>query len=272
MAKYLYQFTSGMKLFPRAGDRLAFLIARLWRQVRFLPLPGGIRERAFHVPDMDLPVVLRPHTTDFQVAREMFLKREYQNLLVPMPTSVGLVLDCGSNIGLSIRLWQKSFPEARIVAVEPDADNARLCQKNIDLGSRPQRVKLVRGGVSSATGELWLKRRSTVGHQVVNTPGEADLKIAVYCVPDLLGDVDRDAPVDLMKCDIEGAEESLFADCRSWIGRVKRLLIETHGAYTLERLEDDLRRNGVEPRRVSVDLRDPTHPLAYYELTPRGGA
>ena len=37
----------------------------------------------------------------------------------------------------------------------------------------------------------------------------------------------------MLKCDVEGAERALFADCAAWIGRVRTLAVETHDGYTV---------------------------------------
>jgi hypothetical protein len=50
--------------------------------------------------------------------------------------------------------------------------------------------------------------------------------------------------IDLIKCNIEGAEEELFAHCAEWIGRVRRMGVQVHHPYTTERLLEDLRRAG----------------------------
>jgi hypothetical protein len=41
------------------------------------------------------------------------------------------ILDCGSNIGLSVIYFKRRFPDARIVAFEPDPANAALLQRNL---------------------------------------------------------------------------------------------------------------------------------------------
>ena len=50
-------------------------------------------------------------------------------------------------------------------------------------------------------------------------PGRSGETIACVGVPALLRDAAFDE-IDLMKCDIEGAESDLFRDCHGWIGRV----------------------------------------------------
>ena len=51
--------------------------------------------------------------------------------------------------------------------------------------------------------------------------------------------------IDVLKCDIEGAEAELFADCRSWIGRVGAMVVECHtDVMTASELLDTLVDNG----------------------------
>ena len=61
--------------------------------------------------------------------------------------------------------------------------------------------------------------------------------------------------IDLCKCDIEGGEAALFAECSDWIGCVKTLVVETHEPYTLDRLVSDLGRNGSPLRLKSHSSR-----------------
>jgi FkbM family methyltransferase len=271
MAQYLYQLRTGFQLFPRLVDRVAFLAARLSRQARWIPMPASLRMRAFTVAGVDRPVMIRPHTADFMVTREMFLKKEYQNLIQPLPSpgQVRFVLDLGSNIGLSLRLWEQMFDRPTVVALEPDAANAEVCRQNIALSADPSRMTLLQAGIAATSGELWLEmRHSTLGHRTSGQASENATRIPVFSVPDVLNKVGHDGPIDLLKCDIEGAEDPLFADCGSWIHCVRSMVIETHDDYTLDRLQADLRRAGSTLRLVGEDDRDPQRPLAYFLATP----
>jgi hypothetical protein len=51
--------------------------------------------------------------------------------------SPALILDLGANIGTTMVYFAHRYPAARIVGVEMDPDNARLCRRNIaHLGAR----------------------------------------------------------------------------------------------------------------------------------------
>lgn len=68
--------------------------------------------------------------------------------------------------------------------------------------------------------------------------------VPVTTVPELLREAGLNSEIDLLKCDIEGAERELFGACEPWIQRVRNLLVEVHGAYNGRALLEDLRRNG----------------------------
>ena len=58
------------------------------------------------------------------------------------------------------------------------------------------------------------------------------------------GGIKPDEAIDLLKCDIEGAEAEVFADCASWINRVRHIVIELHAPYTADKFKADLAKAG----------------------------
>ncbi len=49
----------------------------------------------------------------------------------------------------------------------------------------------------------------------------------MLAMPDLLAENAIDE-IDILKVDIEGAEGDLFAECESWISKVRLIIIEVH--------------------------------------------
>ena len=76
-------------------------------------------------------------------------------------------------------------------------------------------------------------------------------------IPSLLAKAKWDR-IDLMKCDVEGTEKELFADCAAWIHKVKHLIVETHPPYTPENLFADLKKVGWEYKFVYTNLYTPS--------------
>ncbi|EQD71394.1 methyltransferase FkbM family, partial [mine drainage metagenome] len=67
-------------------------------------------------------------------------------------------------------------------------------------------------------------------------------------VEELLARCNAPETIDLLKCDIEGAEAEVFADCSAWIGRVHYLIIEVHPPYSSKALIAQLEKNGAHPQ------------------------
>ncbi|HEV8293439.1 MAG TPA: FkbM family methyltransferase, partial [Tepidisphaeraceae bacterium] len=63
-------------------------------------------------------------------------------------------------------------------------------------------------------------------------------------IPQILQQAGDPQEVDLLKCDIEGAEAELFADCGQWIRRMKNIMIELHAPYDKSKFLDDIKRGG----------------------------
>ena len=67
--------------------------------------------------------------------------------------------------------------------------------------------------------------------------------------------------IDLVKCDIEGAEAEVLARCADWITRVRALVIELHAPYTEELLRRDLAANGFTGKFTTLKRGETVHTL-----------
>jgi FkbM family methyltransferase len=202
------------------------------------PIVSQVRLRAFGKS----PVNVRSHTTDISVLAEIIVACGYDALIRHPLANPAFIVDLGANIGLVDRWLLKRYPGVEIVAVEPEPGNAATLRANVRgltvnvieaaIGAHPRTVRL-----HSVNGEH--------GFTMVGEP-EAGAQVVDVPVVTLESIVGTSRQIDLLKVDIEGAEEELFADCASWIGRVQTLLVECHGRYKRANLLADLRRAGAE--------------------------
>jgi FkbM family methyltransferase len=175
-------------------------------------------------------VRLRSHTTDISVLKELLVGNSYAPL--PVDPSVTTVVDLGANVGLSFRWLRSRYPQARFVCVEPDPGNLEILRANVRavdpdarihaacVGGRERRVTL-----TSTSGE-WGFRMSDA--QEAGATATAALEgIDVITMESLMLDAGLDR-IGVLKCDIEGAEAEVFADCRAWIDRVDAMSVECH--------------------------------------------
>lgn len=130
-----------------------------------------------------------------------------------------VIVDAGANIGAASIWFSEQYPAARIIAVEPDPANARICRLNTEhrlvdvieaaLGAKPGSVSLV------AADESW-------GIQTVRG-GD----VPVVTIQSLLNGVEN-AELLLVKIDIEGFESDVFKEETGWIEQATAVILEPH--------------------------------------------
>jgi FkbM family methyltransferase len=235
----------GRRVFRRQGDWFVSLYDTFLRYATRLPLPLRRRPWPLSLATLSRPVFVRLGGVDTCVLEEIYSEGVYNPVLRLPPDSVQTVLDCGANIGLSVRLWLEHFPKARVIAVEPSSLNLPMLKMNIAAGKGGGRVSIVKACVAARPGRVFLDNtNSELAFEMSHTPVASGEPVEAKSVPDLLQGAGIYGDLDLLKCDIEGAEVEVFNDCSAWIGRVRNLFAELHGAYTIPRLLEDLRRGG----------------------------
>jgi MinD-like ATPase involved in chromosome partitioning or flagellar assembly len=85
----------------------------------------GYSELSF--PQQQEKVYLRKGTSDIAVFTSIFAFNEFEvDLEIP---ANGVILDCGANIGISTVYFAQRYPQALVIALEPNQANFELCQK-----------------------------------------------------------------------------------------------------------------------------------------------
>src|SRR5688572_1443802 len=77
--------------------------------------------------NIEHPFYLRFGTTDFELLRDIFFWGEYDIKITFIPKTI---IDGGANIGLTSIIFSNMYPEAEIIAVEPESANYLLLEKN----------------------------------------------------------------------------------------------------------------------------------------------
>jgi FkbM family methyltransferase len=170
------------------------------------------------------------------VFRQVFVFQQY--MPVTKLESPTVIVDCGANAGYSALFFLKHFPEARVIAVEPDPNNAELCRHNLHpfldrvvviqkaLWGRVTKLSFVEE--SRRPGEEW-------GIQVQSTPtSSAEDAVEAIDIPSLMEATDLTF-IDILKIDIEKSEADVFqANPTAWLHLVRNIAIELHGPTCTE--------------------------------------
>jgi len=163
--------------------------------------PGALDICGFHI---DYP----NHSHALVLLHEIFVNAEYE---FRARSDRPQIIDCGANIGMSVLFFKALYPNANVVAFEPDpASFARLTQT---IGTN--RLKFVvahQAAVSETSGVVTLFRnRSDVGSIVASIHqawgGEDAETVRSVRLSDRIA-----APVDFLKIDVEGAEYGIVHD------------------------------------------------------------
>lgn len=224
-------------------------------------------------------------SSDLSVFFQIFIRQEYS--ILRNLEDVSLVLDLGANVGYSSAYFLNCFPNARVIAVEPDDRNVDVCR--INLRPYGKRALTLQGAAWSECTKLCLSRgafgdKREWATQVVEPPELGAGYVQAWDVGSLI-DLAGSKVVDLLKVDIEQAELAVFSEtARNWLQRVRNICIELHGAQCTETFFNALKGFNYELgysgemtickniRAMAAPIRNATHhgePQASDQLLPR---
>lgn len=133
------------------------------------------------------------------------------------------IIDCGSNIGISILNYKKKYPKSRIIGFEPDPDIFQILKRNIE-NNKIYNVELIQAAVWNNAGRLDFYKEGCDGGRI-STDKNGDQIISVDAI-DILEYINE--PVDLIKIDIESAEYIVVPHLLEKSDLIKNIIIEFH--------------------------------------------
>ena len=135
-----------------------------------------------------------------------------------------LIVDCGSNVGLSLLYFSLQYPHAKVIGVEPDAGNFA---KSVALTRQHPSVQVINAGIASAEGSAALVNTGK-GNDAFRTEVSQAGGVRLVSVEGILRQQEDAIFPFLIKIDIEGFEQNLFEKNVGWIDRFPVLVIELH--------------------------------------------
>jgi FkbM family methyltransferase len=167
------------------------------------------------------PVHLRVRTSDVSIYYDILLCEQYA---INLPFTPKIIVDAGANIGMASIYYAHRYPDARIIAVEPEASNFGVLARNVKPDSN---ILPVNAALWNRDGEIAVSARGPtsskldfVVHQGQGAP------VRALTMPTLMNDAQIQS-IDILKVDIEGAEKEVF-ESADWMDSVRCLVIELH--------------------------------------------
>lgn len=183
--------------------------------------------------------------TPFDLYEDIFVNRVYDfEAQRPDPR----ILDCGTNIGMSVLYFKQRYPLASVVGFEPDPTILPFLRENLDRNSVTG-VEVVHAALGARPGTLILNSDGGAASHLEGYEPEGDATDwATFEVPCVRLSDYLDEPVDYMKMNIEGAEYEVLGECEPKIRQIREMNIEYHRLpgvpCTLHEILELLARNG----------------------------
>ena len=135
-----------------------------------------------------------------------------------------LIIDCGSNIGLSILFFKLNYPSSRVTAFEPDPYIYKILNKNIESFALDDVVAINKGIWNKEEKLQFFSEKSLAGSFTTDFSGNNDTQLVdTISLKSYLSQ-----EVDFLKIDIEGAELEVLKDIKDSLSCVKQMFIEYH--------------------------------------------
>lgn len=193
--------------------RVAFTNEILEKPVRIIPLALGS------------PIFLRGKgSSDVEVFREICVSKEYD---VNFDFPVTRIIDAGANCGISSLFFKQKYPEAEIVAVEPEPSNVSALRNNTRM---IEHICVYPNALHGRKCKIRIENPDSERQWAFTTTEcfNSESSVETVTIPEIMNEKCWDY-VDILKIDIEGGEIELFTEGDlEWIGHVNVIIIELH--------------------------------------------
>lgn len=204
----------------------SYLLA--WREgpVCIARMALGSGEMTHHFSALQQPFTFRLISEDKHVVLGNIIRNEA--LAGPLPPDARFIVDAGGYIGDTAAMFLSRYPESTCVVLEPGAAYELAARNLARYGGR---VTLLKAALMGNEGACKIAEAET-GTQAIHA---VDGNVDAMTMPQILA-LSPHGRIDILKVDIEGAENELFESTGGWLHLVDCITIELHG----ERAKDEI--------------------------------
>ena len=134
-----------------------------------------------------------------------------------------VIIDCGSNIGLSLLYYKKLYPNSKVIGYEPDPKIYKILKSNIE-NNEIKNVVLNNKAVWVKNEDLFFASDGSDGGSIsINSTNSEKVEGIDFKL-----ELEKFDSIDFLKIDIEGAEVDLLNHCQNSLNHVLNVFIEYH--------------------------------------------
>lgn len=217
-----------MRLFAEIAFKnlYKFLTKKNYYTYYLLLLKYGSKKRHQHelVNFYNFKLAVADHLSFIFQFKEIFIEESYQ---FKAETKTPIIVDCGSNIGMSVAYFKSLYPDSKITCIEADKTIADILEKNISVNKFSD-VDIIKKAAWIHNDGVSFESDGADGGKINN-----DTTAAIPSI-DLNEFLSRFNKIDFLKIDIEGAEKILVPHCFENITKAQNIFIEYHTNYNEE--------------------------------------
>lgn len=179
-----------------------------------------------HLNNNPRNIYLRTFTGDIDMFYEILWQEVYKNAIENIK-GVHTIVDVGANIGMASLFFKQHFSEATIYAIEPDSDNFDILVENLAPEIKNGDIIPVNAALSDTDGTAYLQKTAFAYNSSISVEPVSDIPVRAFTMDTFMHSM-MITQIDLLKIDIEGMEEKIFAEDISWLNNINAIVIECH--------------------------------------------
>jgi FkbM family methyltransferase len=185
--------------------------------------------KKIYLPKISSAIHLRPQSSDLPTFHQIFTFKEYDMRIGFDPH---FIIDAGANIGLAAVFFANKYPNAKIIAIEPEKSNFEMLEKN---SKNYKNIFLCKRALSNQSDFILNVVDKGFGNwgfvtEIEDSTASTNIIDSVKTIT--IEEIVRENNVeyiDLLKIDIESGEKELFeSNYEYWLPKTRFLIIELH--------------------------------------------
>lgn len=217
---------------PVQREALGSVAARQLGWSAFAYPIGDYRDGPGPIASVVLPGLIHPFdfrhgTSDVLVIQQLFVKHEYRRLQALR--DIKAIVDVGANIGAASVMLLTLFPQAKVIAIEPEPGNVAMLERN--LAPYGERAVVIQAALWPTAEPLQVVRhhyRDKLDWSNQVKPADNTASTVPGITMQEILEMQKLTSIELLKIDIEGAELEVLQGNTDWLKKVKHLCIELH--------------------------------------------